>query len=363
MAISNFLFGPAAPNSRSGSFSATNGTLGVLIFAAVLTLTACESLTRRSPPGAGHAQPGKIVRATPTPFPSSGSTPLPAASPMPENTPVGSAQAAPPPQPPLSPPTPSAKDLVKVGIILGPGGMKAYAHLGVLREFERARIHVQSLVGLEWGSMIGALYAMQGQVNDAEWKAFRLQESELPSSGILSSSIEPRSVSALAGFLDSVMPGVVAEKSRVDFACASVSEKGEKTNFLNRGSLKDAMMKCVPYPPLYTANAGLIASPFSVDEAAAWLRARGANLIVLVNVLGQGEYLPNRTSNSGVENLLWSEIRREMLRAKSPAVNYVINVNTTGHPLTDFEGRRALMDIGQRAAADVVNKMVSQYGF
>ena len=63
------------------------------------------------------------------------------------------------------------------------------------------------------------------------------------------------------------------------------------------------------------------------------------------------------------ENLLWAEIRREMYRAKAPGVNHVIHVNTGGHPVTDYDGRRQLMDAGQKAATDVCNKMVSQYGF
>jgi hypothetical protein len=107
-----------------------------------------------------------------------------------------------------------------------------------------------------------------------------------------------------------------------------------------------------------------MASPFSVDEAANWLRSKGCNVIILVNALGHGEMFPSRlASDHAIDGILWSEIRREMLRAKAPLVNHVINVNTTGHPLTDFAGRRALMDAGQKSATDPVNKIVSQYGF
>ncbi len=269
---------------------------------------------------------------------------------------------APPPQPPTVLPTPP-KSLVKVGVIIGPGGMKTFAALGVLREMNRARIPIQSIVGLEWGSVIGGLYASQGQINDAEWKAFKLREDNLPEAGFLQSKAAAAPISKLNSFLDASFSGLAVDRARIDFACATSTPGSEKTGFMNRGSMKSAMEKCLPYPPMYQIN-GPVAAPFAVDDAATWLRGRGANVILLIDVLGQGEFIPGKSaSDSSTENLIWGEIRREMYRAKVPVINHVIHVNTSGHPVTDFEGRRALMDAGQKAATDVCNKMVSQYGF
>ena len=291
--------------------------------------------------------------ATPTPYP--GATPAPGtlATPSPSvMVPVPNATPLPP------------RVLPKVGVILGPGGMKAYAHLGVLREMNRARIPVQSIVGLEWGAVIGAAYAAQGQINDAEWKAFKLRESELPESGFLSNKVAEASVSKLDSFLDAAFAGLTVEKARVEFACPSSFKGGAVASWFGKGSVKQVIQRCVPYAPLFQDNGGYLASPFSVEEAANYLRSRGANVILLVNVLGEGEYLPSKSAaDNSPDNLLWSEIRRELYRAKAPLVNHVINVNTSGHPVTDFAGRRELMDAGQKAATDVLNKMVSQSGF
>ncbi len=251
-----------------------------------------------------------------------------------------------------------------MGLILGPGGMKAFAHLGVLREMNRARIPVHAIVGLEWGAVMGAVYAHQGQINDAEWKAYKLRDENLPEAGFLQSKASAASISKLGSFLEAAFGATTVQSARIPFACTASQKAGERTQILNRGSFRDVVGKCVPYPPLYQDNGGWLASPFAVEEAAAQLRAQGANVIVLVDVLGQGEYLPSKSSGDlSTENLLWIEMRREMYRAKSPLVQHVIHVNTSGHPVTDFDGRRTLMDVGQKAATDVVNKMVSQYGY
>lgn len=213
--------------------------------------------------------------------------------------------------------------------------------------------------------MIGALYAQQGQVNDAEWKAFKLRQEDLPGEGgFLSSRLKPQSIASLSEFLDTALGSAQIENGKIDFACPAYWSRVDRFGWMSKGQAKEAMRACLPYPPLYSDNAGVLAAPFAIEEAAAQLRARGANLIVLVNVLAQGEFLPAKmATEQATDNLLWSEIRREMMRARSPIVHYVINVNTSGHPITDFAGRRALMEAGAKSASETVNKMTSQYGF
>ena len=252
---------------------------------------------------------------------------------------------------------------VKVGVILSAGGMKTFAHLGVLREMARARIPVHAIVGMEWGAVIAGAYAGSGQINDAEWKAYKLKKTELPSKGLLTQKLDAEGVSALRGFFDSAFGSTTTEKARIPFACPAA--KGIERGYqLGRGRIQDVVAKCLPYPPLYRDNGGWLASPFAVEESAAWLRSQGANVILLINVLGSGSLLPGVSATDPLpENVLWNEIRRELTRAKAPIVNHVINVNTNGHPITDFDSRRALMDAGQKAATETLNKMVSQYGF
>ena len=270
----------------------------------------------------------------------------------------------PPPQPPAQQaPTFLSKELPKVGLILGPGGMKTFAQIGVLRELAKARIPIHAVAGLEWGAVIGGLYSMQGQVNDVEWRSFKLRDTDLPQSGFLSSRAKAQSITTLNEFLETAFSSSTIDKAKIDFGCPAYWSKQDRFGWMAKGAYKDAMRACLPYPPNYTDNGGVVAAPMSVAESVSWLRARGANLIVLVDVLSQGEALPAKMGgDEWAENLLWSEIRREMQRSKA-LVNHVIVVNTNGHPINDINGRRALMEAGSKSASDVVGKMATQYGF
>ena len=346
MAIANSSSTQNRRNSRwSSSFFAA-----ALVFA----IAGCNSLEKRH--AGGTLGPVTTTGSTESPHtsvPETAQPTTPVAVPGPGATPAPPVQQA---------PTFLSKELPKVGVILGPGGMKAYAEIGVLREFARARIPIHAVVGLEWGAVIGGLYSVQGQANDAEWKSFKLKESDLPSAGFLSRA-RPQSIAGLAEFLDTAFGNAQIEKSKVEFACPAYWSKQDRFGLMTKGGMKEAMNACLPYPPLFAPNAGVVAAPLSIAESVSWLRAHGANVIVLVDVISAGDSMPAKLGGEDSnQNLLWSEMKREMVRGKT-LVNHVITVNTAGHPLNDFNGRRILMENGSKSANDVISKMASQYGF
>ena len=67
-------------------------------------------------------------------------------------------------------------DRPRIGLVLGGGGARGAAHIGVLRELERQRIPVDAIVGTSMGAVVGALYAagdspddLESLVNSIDW--------------------------------------------------------------------------------------------------------------------------------------------------------------------------------------------------
>lgn len=61
---------------------------------------------------------------------------------------------------------------IKVALVLGSGGVRGMAHIGVLEELENAGISIDLIVGCSAGSIVGALYADNpciAQIKDAVW--------------------------------------------------------------------------------------------------------------------------------------------------------------------------------------------------
>ena len=47
----------------------------------------------------------------------------------------------------------------RVGLVLGGGGARGAAHIGVLKELERLNIPVDAIAGTSMGAIVGGLYA------------------------------------------------------------------------------------------------------------------------------------------------------------------------------------------------------------
>jgi len=52
-----------------------------------------------------------------------------------------------------------SEEIVKIGLVLGSGGARGYAHIGVLRAIEKHGIEVAAIAGCSMGGIIGALHA------------------------------------------------------------------------------------------------------------------------------------------------------------------------------------------------------------
>jgi len=56
-------------------------------------------------------------------------------------------------------PAPAMADRPRIGLVLGGGGARGVAHIGVLRELERMRIPVDCVAGTSMGALVGGVYA------------------------------------------------------------------------------------------------------------------------------------------------------------------------------------------------------------
>lgn len=78
------------------------------------------------------------------------------------------AKAEDPSPPPISPHQVAYPDRPKIGLVLGGGGAKGAAHVGVLKVLEELKIPIDIVVGTSAGSAVGAMYAMGKSARDIE---------------------------------------------------------------------------------------------------------------------------------------------------------------------------------------------------
>ncbi len=195
----------------------------------------------------------------------------------------------PSPEPQVQQPPPPPQDVPKkVAVILGPGGGKTFAHVGVLKALQQQRIPIDKVVGLEWGALMGGLFATKGAVHDMEWKLYKMEQQNLPHpKGFFSrKSVGEESVNVMDGFLKEAFARDDLNGGKIPFICPARSIWTGVVNWQTRGAYNEAVKKCLTYPPVFKANGTFLAGASQATEAIERLVKEGFNVIIFVNVLG-----------------------------------------------------------------------------
>ena len=78
---------------------------------------------------------------------------------------------------PQQPAKPAPK--VKIGLALGGGAAKGFAHIGVIKMLEAQGIHADVVAGTSAGSVVGSLYAGGMDAFELQQRAFALDEAQI----------------------------------------------------------------------------------------------------------------------------------------------------------------------------------------
>lgn len=260
------------------------------------------------------------------------------------------------------PPPPVIPSLPKIGIILGAGGAKAYAHIGFLQELGRARIPVHAIGGIEFAAPMAALFANREQVNEVEWQMFKMKDETVLKKSLLGVVHTNNEVTELKSFFSEVFGRARIEDARLHFACPSYNLKKNQVYLMNKGGVDQLMYLCMAYPPYFKPYQNSISGVRDVTAMANYLRSKGANHIVLVNVLqapGVGKSFTAEAS--GTDNVLWSEISG-LYNKPFLGVDTVVSLETSKYGIMDFEKRREIMNKGAESAARQIKALTRKLG-
>ena len=203
----------------------------------------------------------------------------------------GSNPTAPPPvaqaqaQPAITTPTPAAPP-VKVGVALGGGAAKGFAHIGVLKMLEANGFAPAVVAGTSAGSVVGALYASGMNAFELQEKAVALDEAKIRDLQLSSGGLVQGQ--KLEDYVNAQVRRKPLEQLPKSFvAVATRLEDGERTVFA-RGNTGQAVRASSSVPGVFQPVVigkhhfvdGGIVSPVPVDAA----RQLGADVVIAVDI-------------------------------------------------------------------------------
>lgn len=296
----------------------------LILFGSVLTLSSCASIKTRQ---------DKAIEATQT---------QPAQIETPTN--VNSSADGELTVPTTVAPVLAVKSSVRVGLIFSAGGARAWAHIGVLKEIQKAKWPIHAVGGAEWGAVVAAVYAQSHSVNEVEWELSKVRELA-PVEANARMIFEKKSVADL----------------KSPFVCPSLNIAKQTGYLLNRGQLAWLMPFCLAHPPVSEPYAQSVAAISEISAMAQHLRQTGASRIVLINVLAQSAKRPFAGELLSAENILWAQSAALMAK-KIYGVDDTIAIELGSYSLDDLEKRREMIAKGAQLSYNQILKLSQQYG-
>lgn len=207
-------------------------------------------------------------------------------------------------------PTATGAKRPTVALVLGGGGLRGFAHLGVLRALEEAGVQPDIVVGTSAGAVVGAAYA--SGLSSA-------QIGSIASSVKLSSLIDLTASSSglmrgdnIARWIDAITAGVPIERFPHRFAAVATDLQSGNAVLLDHGSPGAAVQASAAVPgvnvPVSYTGGHLVDGGISSLVPVRAARAMGADVVIAVDIYCNGP---------GSEGLAAPTILLRVMRAQS----------------------------------------------
>ena len=272
--------------------------------------------------------------------------------PIAEPTPPGVVIATPAP--------PIVKRPPKIGLALGGGAARGFAHVGVIQVLEEAGLRPSYVVGTSAGSLVAAIYAsgktgaQLQQVSEAMEEA-AIADWTLPlfNRGMLRGEALARYVNKqVDGRLIESLPlplGIVA--TDLNSGQAVLFQRGDTGTAVRASSAVPAVFQPVKIAGREYVDGGLV-SPVPVRYA----RQMGAELVIAVDISSAPE---NNPANDTLQVLLqtFAIMGKSINEFELPSADVVVRPSTSSLSSADFSSRKKSIEAGRQAMLQMLPQL------
>lgn len=139
----------------------------------------------------------------------------------------------------------------KVSLVLGGGGARGMAHIGVIEEFQNQGYEIVSLAGSSMGALVGAFFAM-GKLD--EFKQFLLSIDKIKIVNLLDFSLSKKGFikgNKIINRLKKISPDINIEDLKIPFVAIAADIKNYEEVVFKTGSIYQAIRASISIPSVF----------------------------------------------------------------------------------------------------------------
>jgi predicted acylesterase/phospholipase RssA len=240
-----------------------------------------------------------------------------------------------------------------VSLVLGSGGARGLAHIGVIGWLRENGYAISSIAGSSIGALVGGIYAAGKLDAYADWVAalsrldmLRLLDPTFAGNGLFKGD-------RIIGVLRDLIGDRVIENLPVTYTAVATDMESREEVWLRNGRLLDAIRASIAAPPIFTPFEyqgrrlldGCLVNPIPIDPTL-------GDTSDLTVVVGLGSRCGSRGSARSIRQTRCGKTYRGTRRAANfAAQDVVIEVSRDACGDHEFWRARALMALGRECAA------------
>jgi NTE family protein len=257
--------------------------------------------------------------------------------------------------PPVAAEPPKPVRAVKIGLALGGGAARGFAHIGVIKALESQGIVPDLVVGTSAGSLVGALYAAGNNGFALHKMALEMDEATISdwSIPLFSRHVGVLKGEALQQYVNRAVKNVPIEKMKIPFAAVATDLQTGSPILFQRGNTGMAVRASSAVPGVFQpvkigersyVDGGLV-SPVPVRFA----RQMGADFVIAVNISSQPEM---QSAVTTLDMLLqtFAIMGQSINRFELKEADVVIQPSLGAMKGNDFNSRNLAVLSGEQAA-------------
>lgn len=254
-----------------------------------------------------------------------------------------------------------------IGLALGGGAARGFAHIGVIKALESHGIKPNLVVGTSAGSVIAALYAAGNKGTDLNRIALTLDEAAitdwaLPFSGKFGGMIKG---DALQNMINRLVKNQSIENTPIPLGIVATDLKTGQGVLFQRGDMGQAVRASCSVPSIFQptiingreyVDGGLV-SPVPVRYA----KQMGADFVIAVNISTE----PSTQDSSGTFGVLLqttSIMGQSINQLELEYAQIVIRPELNSMRGTDFKSRNAAILAGEEATLKQIDQIKFKLG-
>ena len=270
------------------------------------------------------------------------------------------------PQESSSPPTAERRE-VRLGLALGGGAARGFAHVGVIQVLEEAGLRPSHVVGTSAGSLVAALYASGKNPAELVRVAESMQEAEITDWMLPILNRGALRGEALAKYVNTQVGGKTLEQMQIPLGIVATDLGSGQAITFRRGNTGAAVRASSAVPAVFQpvrlgdreyVDGGLV-SPVPVRET----REMGANLVIAVDISSDPEGNPYGDTFQ-ILMQTFAIMGKSINTLALKEADVVIRPALSGVKSADFSARLRAIEAGRvamRAALPVLKARMTQF--